>query len=171
MKAEAKVYTVKFNGIYASSVEDWLNYTAPFRSLGFDVPEKDSSFYWTPEDKIVSAETLLSYNLAGIRLEDVTTINVNVDIEALANKPLTITTDGGNEYNNHVEVHMPGQALSLYNDVLLLEDACTDRLQSHLVDGWRIIAACPQPNQRRPDYILGRYNPNRDNDRKDASRG
>ena len=23
-------------------------------------------------------------------------------------------------------------------------------------EGWRILAICPQPNQRRPDYIMGR---------------
>lgn len=25
--------------------------------------------------------------------------------------------------------------------------------------GWRILAVCPQPDQRRPDYILGRTKP------------
>jgi hypothetical protein len=62
-------------------------------------------------------------------------------------------------YNNRCEVHMPGQALSTYNETLLLEDACTDALQEELRKGWSIIAACPQPDQRRPDYILGRWNP------------
>lgn len=62
-------------------------------------------------------------------------------------------------YNERVEVHMPGQALSMYNEVLLMSDACSDELQTSLAKGWRIIAACPQPDQRRPDYILGRYNP------------
>ena len=42
--------------------------------------------------------------------------------------------------------------------LLLLSDACTDELQGALRDGWRIIAVCPQPSQRRPDYVLGRYN-------------
>ncbi len=64
-------------------------------------------------------------------------------------------------YNELVQVHMPGQALSTYNEVLLLEgeDSCSDNLQTHLNTGWRIIAACPQPDARRPDYILGRFNP------------
>jgi len=63
-------------------------------------------------------------------------------------------------FNNRVEVHMPGQALSMYNETLLMEDSCTDALQNELANGWRIIAVCPQPDQRRPDYVLGRYNPN-----------
>lgn len=62
-------------------------------------------------------------------------------------------------FNHRVEVHMPGQALSLYNETMLMEDACTDALQNSLSEGWRIIAVCPQPDQRRPDYVLGRYNP------------
>lgn len=62
-------------------------------------------------------------------------------------------------YNERCEVHMPGQALSMYNDTMLMEDACTDALQENLNRGWRIIAACPQPDQRRPDYVLGRWCP------------
>jgi hypothetical protein len=38
----------------------------------------------------------------------------------------------------------------------LLDDACTDNLQAHLNEGWRIIAVCPPDAKRRPDYILGR---------------
>lgn len=63
--------------------------------------------------------------------------------------------------NERVHVHMPGQALSTYNEIQLIENECSDQLQRSLDDGWRIIAACPQPDARRPDYILGRYNPNR----------
>lgn len=75
------------------------------------------------------------------------------------------------QYNQKVNVHMPGQALSMYNDVMLCEDYCSDSLQQRLHEGWRIIAACPQPDQRRPDYILGRYNPAREGDGSGAERG
>jgi hypothetical protein len=67
-------------------------------------------------------------------------------------------------YNQRCEVHMPGQALATYNEVMLAENSCSDDLQTHLDSGWRIIAACPQPDARRPDYILGRFNPKRDPD-------
>lgn len=59
---------------------------------------------------------------------------------------------------NVINVHVPNAALLTYNEVTYLEDSCTDRLQSHLDDGWRILAVCPPHAQRRPDYILGRYN-------------
>lgn len=60
-------------------------------------------------------------------------------------------------YNEVVNVHTPGNALSMYNRTMLLQDSCTDGLQDCLNKGWRILAICPQPDQRRPDYILGRY--------------
>lgn len=57
--------------------------------------------------------------------------------------------------NKQVHVAVPGNGLLEMKDVLLLADACTDVLRSHLADGWQIIAVCPQPDQRRPDYVLG----------------
>ena len=112
---------------------------------------------------MVSEAELLDLTLANIPLTVNRTVVTNTDItkeiQKLADKPITLQSGGHNEYNTKCEVHMPGQTLSNYNDILLLEDACSDALQSSLRDGWRIIAACPQPNQRRPDYILGRFNP------------
>ena len=64
-------------------------------------------------------------------------------------------------YNERCDVHVPGNMLISYNETLLLEDSCTDNLQSYLNSGWRIVAVCPQA-QRRPDYIMGRYNPDLD---------
>jgi hypothetical protein len=61
------------------------------------------------------------------------------------------------QYNEKVEVYTPGMGLMLFNRTMLLQDGCSDALQAELDNGWRIIAACPQPDQRRPDYILGRY--------------
>jgi len=45
--------------------------------------------------------------------------------------------------------------LSVRN-VTYIEDCCTDELQRHLNEGWRILAVCPPNDTRRPDYILGR---------------
>lgn len=62
-------------------------------------------------------------------------------------------------HNQKAGCYQPGEAMLRFNDTLLLEDCCTDRLQQSLDKGWRLIVACPQPDTRRPDYILGRYNP------------
>lgn len=59
------------------------------------------------------------------------------------------------EFNDKCEVHVPNLGLLNVNEVTYIEDCCTNVLQGYLEKGWRIIAACPQPAQRRPDYILG----------------
>lgn len=82
-------------------------------------------------------------------------------IGRLADRFESFATKIGNaQYNEKCEVYTPGMGLMLFNKTMLLEDACSDVLQTELDNGWRIIAACPQPNQRRPDYILGRFEPN-----------
>lgn len=58
--------------------------------------------------------------------------------------------------NTRVKVVTPGAALQEYDEVMVEGDCCTDHLQNRLNDGWRILAICVQPDQRRPDYILGR---------------
>lgn len=58
--------------------------------------------------------------------------------------------------NERCGQEQPGSGLWAVAETLLLEDACTDALQDALAKGWRIIAVQPQPDQRRPDYILGR---------------
>lgn len=84
----------------------------------------------------------------------------NARLEAVVAKLETFGTSAGpGQFNEKVEVYTPGMGLMLFNRVMLLEDACSDALQMELDNGWKIIAACPQPNQRRPDYILGRYDP------------
>lgn len=55
-----------------------------------------------------------------------------------------------------ISIHIPSPELSFFNAVDWLEDACTQKLQDHLDDGWRIVAVIPRPGQRRPDYIIGK---------------
>lgn len=58
--------------------------------------------------------------------------------------------------NGKVDVHVPGFALMAISEVKVFEDFCTEALQDKLAEGWRIVAVCPQPDRRRPDYVLGR---------------
>jgi len=51
---------------------------------------------------------------------------------------------------------VPESYFILINEIVYEEDACTDYIQSMINVGWRILAICPQPGQRRPDYIMGR---------------
>lgn len=61
-------------------------------------------------------------------------------------------------FNAKCHVSVPGLGLLLLNEVQVEKDCCTDRLNDLLRDGWRIVAVCPQPDQRRPDYVIGRVN-------------
>lgn len=120
------------------------------------------------EAMVLSKDQLIELMVANLKFEVLQDIKIDVDITQqlidLAEKPIKIAMaaggDNSNTYNNSCEVHMPGNMMAMYNEVCILDDACSDVLQSNLNAGWRIIAACPQPDQRRPDYVLGRFNPN-----------
>lgn len=58
-----------------------------------------------------------------------------------------------------VQIAVPDMALMYIDEVRVVEDYCTDALQSELDDGWRILAICPPNAARRPDYIIGRRKP------------
>lgn len=64
------------------------------------------------------------------------------------------------QMNNKCNVVVAGTTVIDIDEVLLAPDYCTNSLQEHLNEGWRILAICVQPDQRRPDYILGRIKKN-----------
>lgn len=72
------------------------------------------------------------------------------------------TYNSANHFNNKCNVTIGAGIVTTFNEVMLKEDSCTDELQLELTVGWKIIAICIQPDQRRPDYVLGRFNPNID---------
>lgn len=61
------------------------------------------------------------------------------------------------QFNQKCDVHVPNLGLLSINKLAFATDYCTEMLQQLLLQGWRILAVCPQPNQRRPDYILGMH--------------
>jgi hypothetical protein len=181
MKVNKSLYRVEIDstaGLYGKVTKDeFLEQRVKYESFGFfelnefNVSNDDDPSWYsnTPikeDGMVLSEEQITALAIKNITFKVKQEINVDIDITsqlvALAEKPIKLIqeSNGGDTYNNKCEVHMPGQALSLYNETLLLEDSCTDELQSSLNSGWRMIAACPQPDNRRPDYILGRFNPN-----------
>ena len=58
--------------------------------------------------------------------------------------------------NQKVNVAVPGFGLMAIRQVEVRTDLCTEELQRELNDGWQILAICPQPDQCRPDYVLGK---------------
>lgn len=67
------------------------------------------------------------------------------------------------QFNERVDVHVGGFALMSINQVGYAEDYCTEKLQDILNEGWHILSVNVQPDQRRSDFVLGRYNPNGEN--------
>jgi len=64
------------------------------------------------------------------------------------------------EFNQKCDVHISNLGLLSINQLGFATDKCTEELQGLVNQGWRILAICPQPDQRRPDYVLGRSMPN-----------
>lgn len=60
------------------------------------------------------------------------------------------------QLNTRVHVAVPDLGLLLIEEVGVRTDYCTEALNEELRKGWKILAICPQPDQRRPDYVLGR---------------
>lgn len=58
--------------------------------------------------------------------------------------------------NERCHVAVAGLGLLTIDEVEVEGDCCTDHLNKRLSEGWRIVAVCVQPDQRRPDYVLGR---------------
>lgn len=70
--------------------------------------------------------------------------------------PRQLAIDNHPSFNAKCNVHVPNNTMLRFDEVIFIEDACTVGIQEHLNEGYRIIAVCPQPDQRRPDYILGK---------------
>lgn len=83
-------------------------------------------------------------------------IDLNKLAKAIGDQILGAT--GGNLFNSKLEIHQPNMPLFTYNDFTYITDCCTELLMSGYIEkGYRVVAVCPQPDQRRPDYVLGRY--------------
>jgi len=59
-------------------------------------------------------------------------------------------------FNQKVKVSVPDIGLMKIKHVMVLDNCCTQQLQREIDRGWCILAVCPQPDQRRPDYVMGR---------------
>lgn len=76
--------------------------------------------------------------------------------EAL-NNDMTNLMERTRQFNDKCDVHIGGGLLMRVREVKVCEDYCTEALQGELDDGWMILAVCIQPDGRRPDYVLGKY--------------
>lgn len=119
-------------------------------------PESNPNYHHLTVKRIVTGEEALTLLEKEVKF----TVETSryMDFPSLVKEPAGPAPQASN-YNYKVDVHAANGALLFYNSVLLLEDCCTEKLADTLAEGWRILAVCVQPDQRRPDYIMGRYNP------------
>lgn len=145
------------------------------------VPNPENYAYIERENHLVDLLSFASkckhkfYIVESVKSEEPNISNIREILSVLEEKATNLNNlvdkIKSNTFNEKVNVHVGGGLITTYNDLALKENACTDELQSELNNGWRIIAVCVQPDQRRPDYILGRYNPKLDVvDKPDAGR-
>jgi hypothetical protein len=114
--------------------------------------------------------------VSGIKNESPTVENLSFLLSQIEEKTVTAIDAfdriQSTMFNQKCNVHVGGGLIAQFNRLMLLEDACTDGVQNSLNNGWRIIAVCVQPNQRRPDYVLGRFDPEMSvHDNHEACRG
>lgn len=162
-----KVILIKFEWIYredgkAEKIQKRIDLLA---SLGIRLSDNQKDDGYAQFEVLATESQVAELLIAGESFEAVRHIDLHkgagatVDAFEAISKKLEAMQGGGDQFNAACHVHMPGNALMTFNATMLLEDSCTDALQLQMDAGWRIIAACPQPDQRRPDYILGRFDP------------
>lgn len=142
-------------------IEHYYLYTKYTGDINYVHVEKDNHLV----DLLIFAQKCKYkfYIKESIKSEEPNVANINLLLQELQDKTENFNTVidklKQNTFNSKTNVHVGGGLIATYNDLLLKEDICTDALQIELNNGWRIIAVCNQSDQRRPDYILGRYNP------------
>lgn len=107
-----------------------------------------------------SVKTYEKFLLDGQQLTRLTELGVTFDLHSF--KGTVPYTTGDGKAIGTLHVHLPNYDLNSFNEVSWAEDMCTEMLQKQLDQGWRILAVCPPKSQRRPDYIFGRYNKEKD---------
>lgn len=114
------------------------------------VPQKETDTIQLYRPKHYIRELLVDLDL-------ITTVKVQLECRLRLSSALEKATGiGAPAFNERVQVSVPSNSLTAIKEVKVCEDYCTELLQEWLDKGWSILAICPQPNQRRPDYIIGK---------------
>ena len=102
-------------------------------------------------------ETDYWYNDFIVDFDKISTVQCEVICRLRIGDALTrVTEPRPPAFNEKVNVAVPSNGMLNITVVKVYENACTESLQEELNSGWKILAICPQPDQRRPDYILGK---------------
>lgn len=172
----------KEEGMTPENQVAWTNFVSKCKEYGLEpkpIPDQETYYGYDTaiegvNDLVVDGQKALALLAAFKEASIERVIETEIDpakiFEQVSSKAEAAVIGGQAVYNTKCDVHMPGQMLATYNELMLCEDSCTDVIQTKLAAGWRLVAVCPQPDQRRPDYILGRFNPEYDGNQS-AQRG
>jgi hypothetical protein len=114
---------------------------------GLELPENQNDFRdigWDKRDPIINILT------TGMMLAE---LGIEFTVRRFES---TYIANPKEDRHTHLHIAIPNIGLLMVDEVMNIDDACTDALQGYLNEGWRILAVCPPAMQRRPDYILGR---------------
>jgi hypothetical protein len=116
---------------------------------GDDLFEKVDGM-WQPKNTWEKHMVFLDSNLktSGLDIRDV--------VSKVSKRIDELVQHAGTQVNYKCRVAVAGLGTLSIRKVQLHSDLCTDALQRLLDEGWSILAICVQPDQRRPDYIMGR---------------
>lgn len=140
LEAEDKGYSL-VSPADAYSIEDDKTYLVSLESFTDKFPNIEFSIMGKP--KSISSNNLELFD----------------EMKKIADKieEATKKFDKHVQFNQKCDVHVPNLGLLNINKLAFATNYCTEELQRLLLQGWRILAVCPQPDQRRPDYILGMH--------------
>jgi hypothetical protein len=92
-----------------------------------------------------------------VDLNKIETVKVTIIARLSLTRDLEVATEERPpSFNDAVNVAVPSNNLMGIRQIQVYIDFCTEELQIKLNEGWAILAICPQPDQRRPDYIMGK---------------
>lgn len=137
------------------SVEQYAELRAVVPGLPIEKPQWGVPKCWVDLRAAVPLFERLGVEVQFTQPDDVFATQMRDRLAALEEKGrLDSVTNPG--WRESVAVHVPDLGLIQMNRVRVVENYCTEMLQSEIDKGWRILGVCPQPGQRRPDYVLGR---------------
>ena len=100
--------------------------------------------------------TLLEAGISHFDVREPINMPILDALERIERRQTGVPLASAQMYNERINVHVPGLGLLAIEQVLVEKDCCTESLDVLLKEGRRTVATCPQPDQRRPDYVLGR---------------
>lgn len=135
----------RYDALFEPSEQELLRKAAPIHGVDFTFDGKGCFEQWH-QSFVFDVDLLPVTWLYDLQI---TRTVAGKAIENLVHREQTVI-------NQKVNVAVPGLGLIAMAKAMLAPDCCTDDLNNYLSEGWRILAICPQPDQRRPDYILGK---------------